>query len=246
MTEAKIQTTEENPGNEENHDDNTENEKDNSEEHSELSLEKSKKDSLGNSDDQENDDDPGSLDDSQSHNSSIGGQTFLTSTNNALVSNQTPAPKQEPKQSFPFSLKDENTKKALINLGYKEKDLYYPTDLELNLYTHDPEIKETIKKKLHGIVDQRIKAVSEERLRLVQTPRNHPRTNSGGDDDYFQKKNKEMEDNQRKEIERILIDFFKEKIKREQELKKSENSEKQKAKVEEETRQRLEKKIKRG
>jgi hypothetical protein len=59
------------------------------------------------------------------------------------------------------------TKTALINLGLKEENLFYPNDSELNLYTHDPDLKELARKKLCSLVDKRIQDVFDERQQLL-------------------------------------------------------------------------------
>lgn len=72
-------------------------------------------------------------------------------------------PLQEPlTQNFSFPLHSKKVKIVLQDLGLEERNLFYPTEDELNSYSYDPEIRDIVREQLVANVNDRIQEVEEE------------------------------------------------------------------------------------
>lgn len=68
------------------------------------------------------------------------------------------------------------TEEAMLNLGYIDSDLEYPSKDEIHSFTNNPHLVDIVKKELYGIVDKRKKNLEIEKRKVYLT--NHLKSNS--------------------------------------------------------------------
>lgn len=145
-------------------------------------------------------------------------------------------------KNLPFVIGESITKEAMDNLGLVIEDIYYPSESDLNAYSRDPDIRETVRRELQAGVDKLVEEIEEEIIKIKTNPKKEEERISRDKSPQAVIQNDEkMYIRQKKEIENLILQVLKQRY-MVQEQTRREQLEQARRQVEEEER-RLKQKI---